>query len=185
MQPQPIAATKAIHGEMSLPLFSDAYSIPTKINTYSPPLSAGTVPPNSVRTIDMVTSLFFIRMECGPKSSWKTCIGDQLKLRGGYGVLGNQEIDNYQYSSTITTGINYPDGNGGLLQGAFPKNFANPDIKWEETAMTNVGIDFMAFNNRLKQRLLCEKYKRYLADRSYSYLFRWCQWPYTQCGQDT
>ena len=71
---------------------------------------------------------------------------DQLKLRG---VLGNQEIDNYQYSSTITTGINYPDGNGGLLQGAFPKNFANPDIKWEETAMTNVGIDFMAFNNRL------------------------------------
>lgn len=74
---------------------------------------------------------------------------DQLKLRGGYGVLGNQEIDNYQYSSTITNGINYPDGNGGLLQGAFPKNFANPDIKWEETAMTNVGIDFMAFNNRL------------------------------------
>ena len=74
---------------------------------------------------------------------------DQLKLRGGYGILGNQEIDNYQYSSTITTGINYPDGNGGLLQGAFPKNFANPDIKWEETAMTNVGIDFMAFNNRL------------------------------------
>lgn len=74
---------------------------------------------------------------------------DQLKLRGGYGVLGNQEIDNYQYSSTITTGINYPDGNGGLLQGAFPKNFANPDIKWEETAMINVGIDFMAFNNRL------------------------------------
>lgn len=74
---------------------------------------------------------------------------DQLKLRGGYGVLGNQEIDNYQYSSTITTGINYPDGNGGLLQGAFPKNFANPDIKWEGTAMTNVGIDFMAFNNRL------------------------------------
>lgn len=74
---------------------------------------------------------------------------DQLKLRGGYGVLGNQEIDNYQYSSTITTGINYPDGNGGLLQGAFPKNFANPDIKWEETAMTNVGIDFMVFNNRL------------------------------------
>lgn len=74
---------------------------------------------------------------------------DQLKLRGGYGVLGNQEIDNYQYSSTITTGINYPDGNGGLLQGAFPKNFANPDIKWEETAMTNVGIDFMAFNNQL------------------------------------
>lgn len=74
---------------------------------------------------------------------------DQLKIRGGYGVLGNQEIDNYQYSSMITTGINYPDGNGGLIQGAFPKDFANPDIKWESTAMTNIGLDFVAFNNRL------------------------------------
>ncbi len=74
---------------------------------------------------------------------------DQLKLRGGYGVLGNQEIDNYQYVSVVTTGINYPDGKSGLIQGAFPKTFANPDIKWEETAMTNVGIDFMALRNRL------------------------------------
>ena len=74
---------------------------------------------------------------------------DQLKLRGGYGVLGNQEISDYQYSSVITTGINYPDGNGGLLQGAFPKDFSSPDIKWEETAMTNVGIDFMALRSRL------------------------------------
>lgn len=74
---------------------------------------------------------------------------DQLKVRGGYGVLGNQEIDDYQYSATITTGINYPDGNGGLIQGAFPKDFANPDIKWEQTEMTNIGIDFVALNNRL------------------------------------
>ncbi len=74
---------------------------------------------------------------------------DQLKLRGGYGVLGNQEISDYQFVSVVSTGINYPNGNGGLVQGAFPKTFANPDIKWEETAMTNVGIDFLALNNRL------------------------------------
>lgn len=73
---------------------------------------------------------------------------DQLKVRGGYGVLGNQEINNYLYTSVITTGINYPDGKGGLLQGAFPKDFATPNIKWEETAMTNVGIDIVALNNR-------------------------------------
>lgn len=79
------------------------------------------------------------------KANWL----DQLKLRGGYGVLGNQEIDNYQYTSTITTGINYPDGQGGLLQGAFPKDFSNPNIKWEETAMTNIGLDFVALSNRL------------------------------------
>lgn len=74
---------------------------------------------------------------------------DQLKLRGGYGVLGNQEISDYQFSSMITTGINYPDGNGGLIQGAFPKDFASPNIKWEETSMTNVGIDMMLLKNRL------------------------------------
>jgi TonB-linked SusC/RagA family outer membrane protein len=74
---------------------------------------------------------------------------DQLKLRAGFGVLGNQEISDYQYTSVVTTGINYPDGNGGLIQGAFPKNFANPDIKWEETQMWNAGIDFLALHNRL------------------------------------
>lgn len=74
---------------------------------------------------------------------------DQLKLRGGYGVLGNQEISDYQYVSVVSTGLNYPDGKSNVLQGAFPKTFANPDIKWEETSMTNIGIDFMALHNRL------------------------------------
>ena len=74
---------------------------------------------------------------------------DQLKLRGGYGVLGNQEISDYAFVSVVSTGINYPDGKGGLIQGAFPKVFASPDIKWEETAMTNVGIDGTFFNQQL------------------------------------
>lgn len=74
---------------------------------------------------------------------------DQLKLRAGYGELGNQEIDNYQYAAVVTTGINYPNSEGGIVQGAFPKYFANPDVKWESTSMTNVGIDFLALNNRL------------------------------------
>ncbi|MBL1409032.1 SusC/RagA family TonB-linked outer membrane protein [Sphingobacterium faecale] len=74
---------------------------------------------------------------------------DQMKLRGGYGVLGNQEIADYMYSSVVTSNINYPDGNGGLLLGAFPKEFANPSIRWEETAMTNIGIDMTMLSNRL------------------------------------
>lgn len=74
---------------------------------------------------------------------------DQFKIRGGYGVLGNQEIDNYMYTSTITSNINYPDGAGGIVNGAFPKEFANPLIKWEETAMTNIGVDLSLFKNRL------------------------------------
>ncbi len=74
---------------------------------------------------------------------------NQLKLRGGYGVLGNQEISNYMYTSVVTSNINYPDGNGGVYNGAFPKDFANPNIRWEETAMTNIGVDVASFNNRL------------------------------------
>ena len=74
---------------------------------------------------------------------------EQLKLRGGYGVLGNQEISDYQFVSVVTSGINYPNGDGGLILGAFPKDFANPSIKWEETSMTNIGIDFLALHNRL------------------------------------
>lgn len=74
---------------------------------------------------------------------------EQLKLRGGYGVLGNQEISDYQFVSVVTSGINYPDGDGGLILGAFPKDFATPNIKWEETSMTNIGIDFLALHNRL------------------------------------
>lgn len=74
---------------------------------------------------------------------------DQLKLRAGYGILGNQEIDDYMYTSVITSNINYPDGNGGLISGAFPKDFANPAIKWEETEMTNIGVDMAFMNSRL------------------------------------
>lgn len=74
---------------------------------------------------------------------------DQLKFRGGYGVLGNQEIANYMYSSVITSNINYPNGKGGLYLGAFPKDFANPAIRWESTAMTNMGVDLALLNSRL------------------------------------
>lgn len=78
---------------------------------------------------------------------------NQLKLRGGFGVLGNQEINNYMYSPVVTSNINYPDGNGGLLPGAFPKDFANPSIRWEETAMTNIGVDLALLTNRLSINL--------------------------------
>lgn len=74
---------------------------------------------------------------------------DQFKLRGGYGVLGNQEIDDYMYTSVITSNINYPDGNGGIISGAFPKDFATPNIKWEQTEMTNIGLDLAFLNSRL------------------------------------
>lgn len=78
---------------------------------------------------------------------------DLLKIRTGYGKLGNQEIDNYMYSAVVSSGINYPNVSNGVYTGAFPKNFSNPGIKWESTSMTNIGIDFLAFNSRLSLTL--------------------------------
>ncbi|MFV0269426.1 MAG: SusC/RagA family TonB-linked outer membrane protein, partial [Draconibacterium sp.] len=73
---------------------------------------------------------------------------DGLKIRGGYGELGNQEIGDYKYTSTVKTGINYSNGEGGVHQGAFPREFVNPVVEWEKTTMSNLGVDLTAFNGK-------------------------------------
>ena len=60
---------------------------------------------------------------------------DQLKLRGGYGVLGNQDIDNYQYVSVVTTGINYPDGKSGLI--AIVAQCLASILRWKTSIIPN------------------------------------------------
>lgn len=75
---------------------------------------------------------------------------DMLKIRAGYGVLGNQEIGNYLFSSDVTANINYLIDGTTMWNGSFPKVFASPSIKWESTKMTNIGVDAVLLNNRLK-----------------------------------
>ncbi|MDR2810799.1 MAG: TonB-dependent receptor [Tannerellaceae bacterium] len=77
---------------------------------------------------------------------------DQLKIRAGYGVLGNQEVGDYRFLSTITGNVNYVSNNS-LWTGSFPKNFASPDIRWESTAMTNVGMDLALLGGRLSSSI--------------------------------
>ncbi|MFW5656930.1 MAG: SusC/RagA family TonB-linked outer membrane protein, partial [Bacteroidota bacterium] len=76
-----------------------------------------------------------------------------LKLRGGWGVVGIDAIDAWQYLSLIhSVGMSYPVGLPGgesLMPGATIKALASPDIKWEEATTTNVGLDFGMWNNRL------------------------------------
>lgn len=64
-----------------------------------------------------------------------------LKLRGSWGVTGNDRIGDYQYSSTLITDFIYPIG-GAAASGTTNNGLANPDLKWEETTMLNIGIDF-------------------------------------------
>ena len=69
-----------------------------------------------------------------------------LKLRTSWGRLGNQEIGNYPFASTISLGQNYVFNNATPAMGAALLNASNPEITWETTEMTNLGIDFSLFN---------------------------------------
>ncbi|MGX5817524.1 TonB-dependent receptor [Chitinophaga lutea] len=72
-----------------------------------------------------------------------------LKLRGSWGVLGNQEIGNYLTEASITRNLDYVQGNI-LWPGATVSGYASPrDLSWEETRITNVGTDIGLLNNRL------------------------------------
>ncbi|MCC4230611.1 MULTISPECIES: SusC/RagA family TonB-linked outer membrane protein [Zunongwangia] len=77
-----------------------------------------------------------------------------LKFRIGYGVTGNQEIPYNQYEQRER----YSDigiGNGGniVVPGTSLVSFANPDLKWEETSQTNLGLDFGFMRDRLSGSL--------------------------------
>ncbi|WP_339714018.1 TonB-dependent receptor [uncultured Kriegella sp.] len=71
-----------------------------------------------------------------------------LKLRGSWGITGNDRIGDYQYSATLLSDFFYPIG-GSLATGTTPGGLANPDLKWEETTMKNIGLDFELFNGKL------------------------------------
>lgn len=76
-------------------------------------------------------------------SSWL----NQLKLRASYGSLGNNATTSYyMYQSLFATANYILNGNiaGGLAQTVL----ANPELTWEKTYMTNIGLDFAMFNSR-------------------------------------
>lgn len=69
---------------------------------------------------------------------------DYLKLRASWGQVGNQNIDPFQYLTPIAiSNTNYSFGNSqtALTPGAYPSRLANPDVKWETSEQTNIGID--------------------------------------------
>ena len=90
-----------------------------------------------------------------------------LKLRAGWGVTGNQDglmpyksLELYQAYGT------YYDNGGSSTAFRITQN-ANPDLKWEETAMFNIGIDFSLFNGRLGGTI--EYYDKKTSDMLYNY----------------
>jgi TonB-linked SusC/RagA family outer membrane protein len=70
---------------------------------------------------------------------------NELKLRASYGVAGNQRVGGaFNAFSLYNSGVAY---NGGL--GYFLGQIENPDLKWEETAQTNIGLDFSLLKYKL------------------------------------
>lgn len=69
-----------------------------------------------------------------------------LKLRAGWGILGNQAISNYSYQSVLEQ-KNYSFG-GKVLQGVAPVDGANRSLIWETTETLNVGLDMGFFGNQ-------------------------------------
>ncbi|MBG6133712.1 TonB-linked SusC/RagA family outer membrane protein [Aquimarina sp. EL_43] len=87
---------------------------------------------------------------------FKSDLFTQLKPRFSYGTLGNQLIPNHLFLARIGSGgqqLNYPFGEDvtqAILSGAIATSLPTPDIRWEETATTNVGIDLGLLDNRIK-----------------------------------
>lgn len=79
---------------------------------------------------------------------------NELKLRGSYGVLGNQEIGNYKTQPTLTSGLNYMqgwDGKQTSWQGMIPNaSWVSPeDLTWEQSKTWDIGLDVSVFNGKL------------------------------------
>ncbi|KAA3436146.1 SusC/RagA family TonB-linked outer membrane protein [Rufibacter hautae] len=68
---------------------------------------------------------------------------DDLKLRASYGVVGVQPQDNFGALGLFGNGGQYAN-NPGLR----PIQLENPNLKWEESAQINLGLDFAMFRNR-------------------------------------
>ncbi|MHA7831669.1 MAG: SusC/RagA family TonB-linked outer membrane protein [Flagellimonas sp.] len=73
---------------------------------------------------------------------------DQLKLRIGYGVTGTlpNVFTGYLGTLRLTSG---GFANGEFISAVTPATGANPDLKWEEKAELNIGLDFALFDRRL------------------------------------
>ena len=86
---------------------------------------------------------------------------NNLKIRGSYGLLGNQNIGNYPYQSLLSYTGAYPFDNTTLSPGAAQTEYANSDIKWESTSVADIGVDINLFN---RITIVYDWYKKHTFD---------------------
>jgi TonB-linked SusC/RagA family outer membrane protein len=81
---------------------------------------------------------------------------NSLKLRGSYGTTGNTAINPYQTEGTLASRL-YTFGTT-RVRGYKPGSIPNPDLGWEKTDQTDVGIDYAIFNSRISGTIDGYKY---------------------------
>lgn len=92
-------------------------------------------------------------------------IVSMFKLRGSYGVLGNENIGEYQYQATMIRNNMTYSFNNSPVTGSAVSTFVNTNIAWEKKKTTNIGIDVAMFSNRLE--FTAELYKNRSEDLLY------------------
>ncbi|WP_201448270.1 SusC/RagA family TonB-linked outer membrane protein [Flavobacterium seoulense] len=81
---------------------------------------------------------------------FKSKVISDLKLRTSYGVTGNQEIGNLNSITRLgATSAGYIVG-GQRITTVLPLQYANPDLKWEQTAQFNAGVDYTILDGRVR-----------------------------------
>ena len=73
-----------------------------------------------------------------------------LKLRASYGVLGNENIGDYQFMDTMARGNYTYSFNGNKVTGSAISNYVNTAIKWEKKKTLDIGLDYAMFNGKLE-----------------------------------
>ncbi|WP_316837282.1 TonB-dependent receptor [Pedobacter nutrimenti] len=81
----------------------------------------------------------------------------ELKLRGSWGLVGNQAISPYSTISTLDV-ANVIFGNT-INTGFAPNRLANPELRWEKTSSVNLGADLSFFKNRFS--ITADVYRKY------------------------
>jgi TonB-linked SusC/RagA family outer membrane protein len=84
-----------------------------------------------------------------------------IKVRGGYGILGNNTIGTYAYSPTINSFASY-DFNNALAPGTTVVSAIDPNVHWEETSTSNVALELGFFDNDLQ--ITAEYYQKKSTD---------------------
>lgn len=86
---------------------------------------------------------------------------NDMKIRLGWGIVGNDQIEQYAYFGRVGAGANYPIG-GQALPGTYPAALTNNKLKWEESEQTNIGIDLSLYKGRVS--IIADAYIRYTRD---------------------